>query len=332
MKKGISVILIAILLVTFAACGNDNTPSSGTSAPEPPSESSAASAPESASASISVAESGEPTSPSTSDQDNDLLHQIDALHQQLDTTRLPLQEYDYWFSTDSDSLAELPTQLILDIPEAYYYAQTIRNYLFHNSNILSDFEDIESMPGVGVIKTAIYHTTPIQWHWSTYGGAENGYDGPYDNHVLSALIKNEAEQGRGLTDLYYEDDVQDTIKRMFGDIEEINYYNGGEPYIYYARDKVYGRIGDFGGPVWHYPILTAMEPAADGMVCEVVLVSALDKETPLTPILGDEELTADNFELATAHSAKYEYTFANGADGNPVLISLITLREETVKP
>lgn len=248
-----------------------------------------------------------------------IIGQMESLYRQLDDSRLPLESYTYWHSTDQAELDELPQQLVLDTPEAYFYAQTIRNYLCYG-NILEDFEGVESLKNDSVIlQTALFHTKPIQWHsW-----AEEGRE---QTHQISWLMRNENAESRGLCELFYADDVQDTIRRMFGEGTHVMNWSTGS-YLYYPREGIYGCIGSFGGPWWRYPMLLAMEPTEDGMICEVVLVWALDKETPFQ-LPGFDEITAENFAEATADLPRYRYTFAMGEDGAPILTALQTLESE----
>lgn len=316
---------LALLLLSFlwaaAACAR------GSAAPPPEGEAGVSEE----SSSIKGAEEEGAPSPDGAEQ-TDLLLQMQALYQQLDTSRLPLEKHSYWYEADESSLGELPRQLLFDSPEAYRYMQLIRNYLsFHGSNLLDDFEDVQNLGNTySVLQTAIEHTTPIEWRWATIGGIRHEYKGPFDNHLLSALMKNEAEEGRGLCDLYYADDVQATIRKMFG--SEANVRNSSLPqssYIYYPREGVYGRVGDFGGPWKRYPMLTAMEATENSMVCEILLVWGLDRDTPCH-LPGFDELTAENFKEAAASQKKYRYTFVEDPQGSPILASLQTLQPEAL--
>ena len=257
------------------------------------------------------------------DSEFSIMAEMDRLYAQLNREKLPLSKEIAWLENDPERLASLPKQLIIDTPEAYEYALLIRNYLFIGRNVLEDFDDVSSMPFTGVIETALYHTTPIEGRWAWYGGRENGYEGPFDDHVLSAFVKNEAEQGRGPSDIYYVDDVVNTLYRMFGKDVDL-YHRSAEPYIYYARDRVYTRIGDFGGGWVGYPMLTAMEPTQNGMVCEVVIADALDNETPTKAF--DVDLTRENFYDATHNLPLYRYTFEKAENDSLILKSLVTVR------
>lgn len=245
-----------------------------------------------------------------------------ALEETLDDSLLPLSDYSSFFDWE-DSTDHLPTQLLVDTPEAYQYAQHIMNYLYFNGNVLEDF-DGSSIYMPAVIQTALYRTTPIAWQWESTTGATPEYLGPFDDHVLSALIMRETYENRGITDLYYESDVQETIRILFGDEAKINNLTV-EPFVYYPAEEVYGRIGDFGGPVWSYPILTEMTAVENGMICEVVLTYALDKETPLTVRNSDEGLTAENFAALTKDIPRLRYTFVEALDGRMILQSLQTI-------
>lgn len=246
---------------------------------------------------------------------NLILTSLKTIH--VDDSRLPLEKFSYWYSTDQAALGELPQQLVIDTQEAYFYAQIIRNYLYIGSNILEDFENVEEIRNTeNVIATALYHTTPARWSGDRLHG-----------HVLHAIF--DRPESYGLCGIYYADDVQATIRRMFGD--DVNIPNKSIPiFPYFEKENVYGRIGEFGGPWWGYPMLTAMQPTETGMICEVVLVSARDKDTPVR-VKGFEEITAENFAEATANLPRYRYTFTEGADGSLILTCLQTLQTETMK-
>ena len=246
---------------------------------------------------------------------NLILTSLKTIH--VDDSRLPLEKFSYWYSTDQAALGELPQQLVIDTQEAYFYAQVIRNYLCIGSNILEDFENVKEIKNTEhVIATALYHTTPMRWSGDRLHG-----------HVLHAIL--DMPENDGLCGIYYADDVQATIRRMFGD--DVNIPNKSiTSHPYFEKENVYGRIGDYGGPWWGYPMLTAMQPTESGMICEVVLVMARDKDTPVH-VQGFEEVTVENFAEATANLPRYRYTFTENVDGSLILTSLQTLQPETVE-
>lgn len=257
-----------------------------------------------------------------------LLEQMDALYAQLDDSRKP--EQDYSMITYEYDAQTMPPQLALDEEEAYEIAALVMNYLYFGGNILEDFDEIDNIYRPAMIQTALYRTTPIVYDWQySMGDGQYEYLGPFDNHVISALMKHEVEEGRALSDFVYADSVEKNIRQLFGD--EVDFYHMDlDPYYYYAREGVYARAGDFGGPMYPYPQITAYERTEDGLTCELTLVHSLDRETPMNA--GGEDLTAENFEEATASLAQYRYTFATAPDGHYILASLKTVRPAVEEP
>lgn len=314
-------ITLSVLLTLFAGCANQNQAQAESSEESGSSEAVISEAPEAPSEPAPV--QSEPEPEPEPQGDGGIMAQIDELYGQLSREKLPPAEWDPFLQADEASLAELPRQLVVDTPEAYYYAQVIRNYLAQGTK-LPDFESPDHIYVAEALKVALYHTKPIKWIWDFQGGASGGvYNGPNDDNIVNALVKREVEEGRGICDVFYAEDVHATIQKLFGDEADI-WDHDVFPYYYYDKEKVYTRIGDFGGPGWQYPVVTSMQATPDGMICDIILVWALDKDTPLEA--DGIELTPENFKNAAAKSAEYRYTFVN-RDGGQVLASLKTLRE-----
>jgi len=250
-----------------------------------------------------------------------LMKRIDALYALLDRERLQVVEDNgYLLKTDAASLAELPAQLFFQTTEAYEYTQIIRNYLTLEGQ-LPEFDDASRIVyRPDALKIALHHTPPIKLRWEYSMGKEFVYHGPFTDNVIDMLVKQEVEQGRMPCDVYYAEDVEDTMRVLFGDDIDVR-HTDIYPYYYYAKEHAYIRVSDFGGPAWQYPVITAMNPTPDGMICEAVIVWALDKDTPL--MTGDmRDLTAENFETETTNYEKYRYTFGMEKDGRIILKSL----------
>lgn len=308
--------LHAALIVALAAgCLNACAP------PAPPVS---ASSQMTASTASETSSAQQPEEGEVSEQGNSLLAQIDALYAQLDTTPLPLLENDRYSLDPNHGVDELPPQLAIDTPEAYVLSNQIRNYLYFGGNILEDFNNPNDAYFPAMLQTALYHATPIDltktgWDWNS-----EEYLSTDSNHVVALLIKQEIENGRMPSDVYYASEVEAVVHHLFGDEREVFHFDQS-PYYHFKKAGLYTRLGDFGGPAWVYPQMTLIEKTATGYVCEAVMVSALEKDTPMETRDG-VILTRENFEQASINSPKYRYTLREEADGRLTLQAFQTLR------
>lgn len=308
----LTALLAAILL---SACTQPPAPVAGTSSAISEAEASSVSP---------VPEAG-----NTPDTVN-ILEQMDALYAQLDTAPIPQQEGEIWGSTvdlAKGTAEHLPPQLIKNEPRAYALSQQIRALLYPSDNVTADFASIESAYRPALLQMAIYHTAPLDINWSWDPETKAFSVSSYQDHVIPALIKHEVQEGRSPSDIYSGESVRATMQQLFGD--DVEYFDmDTAPYYYYAREDVYFRVGDFGGPYWRYPQITAYQETDTGVTVETVLVWALDKDTPLE--VDGTPLTAQNFEALTAKNTKLRLTFQKAEDGRLVLSAWQTLRAGTV--
>ena len=306
--------ILSLLLAFSLLAGCTATPPASSSSSPSTSQS------ESSHESSSSATSSESASSTSSDS---VIDQLTRLYRELHQTELPRVDYSGWLETDPDSLDQLPQQLVIDTPEAYEYAQRIRNYFYFGGNILEDFDDPEMIYQPAAIQTALYHTTPINI-WSYY---EDGkLSEPYGDHQLGALLLRESAEGRYPSDLFYVKDVHETYAKLFGGDLTI-YDQDVLPYYYYELEGVYSRVGDFGGPWWTYPMVTSIEETDSGVIVEIIEVDALDKDTPVSIWKGEEsiDLTAENFAEATENEPILRYTFQREDTGDLILVGLQTI-------
>ena len=314
MKKKLTYIPLAAILAALllSSCTQPPAPASGAS-------SSAAQSTESSS-------QGAPE-PGNTPEAVSILEQMDALYAQLDTAPLPQQENGLWLGyidLAKGTLEHLPPQLIKNEPRAYELAQQIRAVLFPQDNLPYDFTSLEEAYRPALLQTAIYHTAPLDLNWSWDAETNTLVVSTYQDHVISALLKNELTEGRYPTAAYSGQDVRATMRTLYGD--ELDYADMDvSPYYYYAREDVYFQMGDWGGPMWRYPQITAYTETDETVVCEAVIIYALDKETPLEE--NGTVLTPQNFESLTAKYPKFRLTFTKADDGRLTLSAWQTLRK-----
>ena len=234
--------------------------------------------------------------------------------------RIPAVELGYNYFSFNDALPDdLPQQLVIEDETAYRLARTIQNYLCYGKSSLGDFDGQLKEEIPGLVETVTYHTDPINFVFSY---DESGFAcEEYPNHVITKLAEQLVEQGKYPCLIAYAEDVKETAVRLFGDTVQYQDASAGF-FEYFPEEGVYIQFGDIGGARWPYPQVTAYNKTEDGYVCEVILVSALGKDTPI--LLGEVELTKENFAEATAGAQKLRYHFKE-QDGHLILTGLETL-------
>lgn len=257
--------------------------------------------------------------------DGDIIAQMEALYDKLDSSRLPVDRT--WIRLlDETEQEDLPPQLFFDEAEAYRLSQAIRNLMSGPHQLgLRDFESIDEAYKPSLLEAALFHTQPIIFGIET--SSEDIFKFTPKNHVLGMLVKREIESGRWPSELFYEDDVQSVMDYLYGEGVDFFGNNVNKPYYYYEREHVFSRVGDYGGPYWGYPQITNYTKTDEGYECETVIVSALDKNEPMYGDDHEVALTKENFEENTALSAKYRFAFREAPDGHLQLSSFKTLRK-----
>ena len=302
---------LLLMLALLAGCASSDAAEDASTASPTSTPAASASGTSSSPAPEAAGETGEAS----------ILERLEAVYADLDRSELPRTESYLWYEADEAALAELPQQLVLDTPEAYQFAQIIRNYLYFGGNILEDFDASTFLYQPAAIQTALYHTAPL----NTSALIEE--DGSYNtDHILGLLCYREQAEGRMPSEIFSVEDVHATFAALFG--EEIEVYDMDHaPYYYYQTEGIYSRVGDFGGPWWVYPMILSIEETDTGAVVEMIEVNALDKDTP-TQISTEEEsidLSADNFAEATAHAPVLRYTFQSTGEDRYILVGLETI-------
>ena len=234
--------------------------------------------------------------------------------------KIPAVELSYNYFAFNDALPEdLAPQLVIEDETAYRLARTIQNYLFYGENRLGSFDGQLQAEIPGLVETVVYHTNPINFVFSY---DESGLTcEEYPNHVITKLSEQLVEQGKFPCLIAYAEDVKETAIRLFGDAVQYQDASAGF-FEYFPEEGVYIQFGDIGGARWPYPQITAYEKTEEGYTCEAILVSNMGKDTPI--LLGEVELTKENFAEATASAQKLRYQFKE-QDGRLILTGLATL-------
>lgn len=269
-----------------------------------------------------------PNKPETSSASEDnLLEQIDALWAQLDTTRLPQRDWGNSYNPLRETKETMPMQVLYPHDDtAYMLANSVRNLFNYAGNNLRDFSaPLDEVVDDGIISTVLFRTNPLQFNIE-HDRAGGKITTEYPNHIISAAVQQFVRDGHSVGNIYDKRDVEDAIRYLFG--EQVGSIRHGDisPYYYLGSAGVYTCDVGFGGPWYRYPQIVSYKETDDGYICNVVVGSGLDHETP-PQLSGPTDLTKENFAEMAKDEPEYCYIFTKADDGHLVLTSLVTVRQ-----
>lgn len=275
-----------------------------------------------------------PNEPETSSvSEENLLEQIDTLWAQLDTTRLPQRDWGHSYAPLRETKETMPVQVLYpDDDTAYMLANSVSNLLYYTGNSLRDFSTpLDEVVDDGIISTVLFRINPLQFNIE-HGSAGGRITTEYPNHIISAAVQQFVRDGHSVGQVYDKRDVEEAIRYLFGEQVVDIRHTDVSPYYYLGRAGVYASDDGFGGPWYRYPQIVSYMETDDGYICNVVVGSGLDHDTP-PQLSGNTDLTKENFAGLSKDEPEYSYIFTKAEDGHLVLTSLVTVRKGTqLKP
>lgn len=176
------------------------------------------------------------------------------------------------------------------------------------------FDGIEHAGTSRLLRVALEKTPAIDLQFRMTRDSEGNLQAEsdsYPNHVLTALLQNEQEEGRDLREFYYQEDVAAVYSHLFGSGRALSFQDQCPSYYYYAREGVFAHKGErTQTQVW--PMVVRYDDGETTATVDLLLTEIQGSDKPLLYHKaegGTVELTASNYQQELEGEPVYRYTF-----------------------
>ena len=176
------------------------------------------------------------------------------------------------------------------------------------------FDGIEHAGTSRLLRVALEKTPAIDLQFQMTRDSEANLQAEsdsYPDHVLTALLQNEQEEGRDLREFYYQEDVAAVYSHLFGSGRALSFQDQCPSYYYYAREGVFAHKGDrIQTQVW--PMVVRYDDGETTATVDLLLTEIQGSDKPLLYHKaegGTVELTASNYQQELEGEPVYRYTF-----------------------
>lgn len=176
------------------------------------------------------------------------------------------------------------------------------------------FDGIEHAGTSRLLRVALEKTPAIDLQFRMTRDSEGNLQAEsdsYPDHVLTALLQNEQEEGRDLREFYYQEDVAAVYSHLFGSGRALSFQDLCPSYYYYAREGVFAHKGDrIQTQVW--PMVVRYDDGETTATVDLLLTEIQGSDKPLLYRKaegGTVELTASNYQQELEGEPVYRYTF-----------------------
>lgn len=176
------------------------------------------------------------------------------------------------------------------------------------------FDGIEHAGTSRLLRVALEKTPAIDLQFRMTRDSEGNLQAEsdsYPDHVLTALLQNEQEEGRDLREFYYQEDVAAVYSHLFGSGRALSFQDLCPSYYYYAREGVFAHKGDrIQTQVW--PMVVRYDDGETTATVDLLLTEIQGSDKPLLYRKaegGTVELTAANYQQELEGEPVYRYTF-----------------------
>ena len=172
------------------------------------------------------------------------------------------------------------------------------------------FDGIEHAGTSRLLRVALEKTPAIDLQFRMTRDSEGNLQAEsdsYPNHVLTALLQNEQEEGRDLREFYYQEDVAAVYSHLFGSGRALSFQDQCPSYYYYAREGVFAHKGE---RTW--PMVVRYDDGETTAIVDLLLTEIQGSDKPLLYRKaegGTVELTAANYQQELEGEPIYRYTF-----------------------
>lgn len=176
------------------------------------------------------------------------------------------------------------------------------------------FDGIEHAGTSRLLRVALEKTPAIDLQFQMTRDSEGNLQAQsdsYPDHVLTALLQNEQEEGRDLREFYYQEDVAAVYSHLFGSGRALSFQDQCPSYYYYAREGVFAHKGErTQTQVW--PMVVRYDDGETTATVDLLLTEIQGSDKPLLYRKaegGTVELTAANYQQELEGEPIYRYTF-----------------------
>ena len=237
--------------------------------------------------------------------------------QVLSAERIPTERegegvfVDRWQDWDRETL---PSQYLTEVDDTLLRLVEQVQKVSADAEPADLFDGIEHAGTSRLLRVALEKTPAIDLQFQMTRDSEGNLQAEsdsYPDHVLTALLQNEQEEGRDLREFYYQEDVAAVYSHLFGSGRALSFQDQCPSYYYYAREGVFAHKGDrIQTQVW--PMVVRYDDGETTATVDLLLTEIQGSDKPLLYRKaegGTVELTASNYQQELEGEPVYRYTF-----------------------
>lgn len=218
---------------------------------------------------------------------------------------------DRWQDWDRETL---PSQYLTEVDDTLLRLVEQVQKVSADAEPADLFDGIEHAGTSRLLRVALEKTPAIDLQFRMTRDSEGNLQAEsdsYPNHVLTALLQNEQEEGRDLREFYYQEDVAAVYSHLFGSGRALSFQDQCPSYYYYAREGVFAHKGErTQTQVW--PMVVRYDDGETTAIVDLLLTEIQGSDKPLLYRKaegGTVELTAANYQQELEGEPIYRYTF-----------------------
>ena len=218
---------------------------------------------------------------------------------------------DRWQDWDRETL---PSQYLTEVDDTLLRLVEQVQKVSADAEPADLFDGIEHAGTSRLLRVALEKTPAIDLQFQMTRDSEGNLQAEsdsYPDHVLTALLQNEQEEGRDLREFYYPEDVAAVYSHLFGSGRALSFQDQCPSYYYYAREGVFAHKGDrIQTQVW--PMVVRYDDGETTATVDLLLTEIQGSDKPLLYHKaegGTVELTASNYQQELEGEPVYRYTF-----------------------
>lgn len=218
---------------------------------------------------------------------------------------------DRWQDWDRETL---PSQYLTEVDDTLLRLVEQVQKVSADAEPADLFDGIEHAGTSRLLRVALEKTPAIDLQFQMTRDSEGNLQAEsdsYPDHVLTALLQNEQEEGRDLREFYYQEDVAAVYSHLFGSGRALSFQDQCPSYYYYAREGVFAHKGDrIQTQIW--PMVVRYDDGETTATVDLLLTEIQGSDKPLLYHKaegGTVELTASNYQQELEGEPVYRYTF-----------------------
>lgn len=218
---------------------------------------------------------------------------------------------DRWQDWDRETL---PSQYLTEVDDTLLRLVEQVQKVSADAEPADLFDGIEHAGTSRLLRVALEKTPAIDLQFQMTRDSEGNLQAQsdsYPDHVLTALLQNEQEEGRDLREFYYQEDVAAVYSHLFGSGRALSFQDQCPSYYYYAREGVFAHKGErTQTQVW--PMVVRYDDGETTAIVDLLLTEIQGSDKPLLYRKaegGTVELTAANYQQELEGEPIYRYTF-----------------------